>query len=239
MDKGRQLHNRSAATREKENDLLKSLQLADEALIEYAREDNKSGIAELIADRSITFRHLFRDSGNRIFLLIARSELGASIDIASMIGRQDSLIVPFYNLAKIEVALTEFEPAITHYKKALSLTQGGTAIPPNPDNPAQNRPSVAIDIRFHLAQVEYLNGDETALPRMEEEAGKMGGVEEPDDFSKHIWLSGQYLTLAELLKNTDHQKAKEYFLKAKAVIDSDQRLTIRKKEMENLVDSFR
>lgn len=47
------------------------------------------------------------------------------------------------------------------------------------------------------------------------------------------------MKLAELLKDSEPQKAKEYLKKAQEVAQSDEKLVIRKRQIAKLADSFK
>lgn len=55
---------------------------------------------------------------------------------------------------------------------------------------------------------------------------------ELDPFLYNVWVSGAYLRLAKLLKTDNPEESHFYFEKAKKIIDSDNRLVIRKQQLE-------
>lgn len=46
------------------------------------------------------------------------------------------------------------------------------------------------------------------------------------------------MRIAEAIKNDNPEKAKEHLQKAKEIIDSDERLTLHKAQLEKLVQTF-
>mgnify|MGYP001589973461 FL=1 len=99
---GRELHTESSMMRETGGDLLQSLKLSDEALLAYFESLDLQGASEVLADRSITFRHLHQKTGSKSYLLLAKAELVAAVDIAKQSGNFDAVTIPTFELAKVE-----------------------------------------------------------------------------------------------------------------------------------------
>lgn len=58
-------------------------------------------------------------------------------------------------------------------------------------------------------------------------------------YNFHVWLSGAHMRIANVLKTDDPSKAREHLEKAKQIIDSDSRLTLRSKQWEKLTKEFK
>ncbi len=237
--KGRILHVQANQVREIEGNLLKSLQLTDEALIAYQQDGDKQGLSELIAERAGALKHLFQQTGDEDFVIIAKAEMEASVAIASKLGNEDALAIPYFNLAKIEDELNDYTHAVIHYKEAVKRIH----IDPNieeldPNNPAQNRPAMLCYVKAHLHYSENKTGDESALDKLEEVIKELEQAEETDEFIKKVWLSGSLIKLAELLKKSDQEKGREVLKKAEGIIESDERLHLRKGQLEKLKQKF-
>jgi tetratricopeptide (TPR) repeat protein len=233
LSKARQLHQKAHDAREQEQDLLKSLQLFDEAIIQYSEDKDLSGLAECLGDRSYTFKHLFLKTNDKSYLLLARAEQQAALEIAETLNDPRSLTLPLYSLAKIQDELEDYSIAVKNYKKALDtiITDGGDL---DSNSPAHNRPAFKADMEAHLATAEYKSGDESALARLKNIAEVMEEAEELDEYAKAVWLSGVYLNLVDILKDKDQNEAKTYLEKAKKIIDADNRLKLRKEQWEKL-----
>ena len=60
-----------------------------------------------------------------------------------------------------------------------------------------------------------------------------------DSFLLSVWTSGAYLRLAKLLERDDIDESKFYLSKAKEIINSDNRLVIRKQQLESYLESVK
>lgn len=235
---GRQLHAQAAQARES-GDFENALQLSDQAMLAYQQAGDKLGLSELLTDRSITFRHLFEKTGDKDFLLITKAEMEASVEIARRSNNKEALALPIFNLAKVEESLKNYSTAINHYKEAIEQVYATPGInEPNPNSPAHNRPATIPDMKVHLSYSEYKNGDKSALERMEQSLQDLANSPEVDSYAKNTWLSGGYISMAEMLKEDNPEKANEALQKAKEIINSDERLTLRKQQWEKLAQSF-
>jgi len=227
--KGRQIHGEAANARER-GESIESLKLTDEAIKAYQEEGDLLGLAEVLVDRSITFRHLYDASGDKNYLVIAKHEAQAGVEIARKSNQKEALPIPLARLANVQTDLGEFDEATKNYQEAVE------AMSSNP--PSQhNRPAVVVDMKAHLATTEYKSGDKSALERAEKALSELEQTDEAD-YNKHVWVSGAHMRIAEMLINDDPQKAKEHLQKAKEIIDADPSLTIRAQQWEKLAQKF-
>lgn len=245
---GRRLHGLAAQARES-GDHLKSPQFSDEAMLAYQKDKDALGLAELLADRSIAFRHLFDNTQDRNFLLIAKHEILTAVEIAEASGEKQALALPYFNLAKIYETLDQLPEAVNNYRKAVdNLTNN----PPEP----HNRAAIVADFKVHLETCSYKNGDKSALERAEqalqeleqvpvlsdedfEAAGKKLDYNQEVKYNKDVWLSGGHMRIAEMLRKDNPQKAKEHLQKAKEIIDANPELKLRLGQWEKLAAFFK
>lgn len=218
---GRKLHGQAAKAREN-GDHLKALQLEDEAMLAYQKDGDILGFAEIIADRSIVLRHLADETGDKNFLLVAKGEMEASVEIARNSGKQDALSIPLYNLAKVEEELDQYTESINHYQEAIST---------------QTNPIVIADMKVHLATCEYKNGDKSALYKAEQALSELQASNE-EKYDKDVWTSSAHMRIADMLREDNPEKAKEHLQKAKKIIDANPELKLRAEQWKKLVDSF-
>lgn len=239
---GRKIHGEAAIAREKGRSE-EALKLAVDAMVVYQREGDMQGFSEIFAEMFLSARHLFERTGERGFLFFAKNLAQTSVDIARESGQKENLVVPLFNLAKAEESLGFFNEAVKSYKEALDNLEN------NPSK-THHRAAILADFKVHLATCEYRLGDKEALEKVEralseledvpvvEEEGREEGKEldfnEEVSYNKNVWISGGYMRLAEVLKDDDKDKALEYLKKAKEVIDSDSRLTLRANQWEKL-----
>ena len=101
------------------------------------------------------------------------------------------------------------------------------------------------DFKVHLATCEYKQsfstnkaGDESALERAEAALADLESHPDIEGYNQHVWVSGGHMRIAEMLREVNPVKAKEHLQKAKDIIDSDQRLTIRLSQWQKLAEKF-
>ncbi|MBI3984952.1 MAG: hypothetical protein HY344_03355 [Candidatus Levybacteria bacterium] len=219
------LHKKAEEARESE-DFTKALTLCDQALVEYQKEGNVAGFAEVLSSKVLTLRHLYEQTADQKYIILAKHIAKASVEIAQKGDDPKALAIPLFNLGKTQQTLGEYTDAIENIKEAIAnLMQN----PP----PHHNRPSVVLDMTLHLSVCEYKNGDKSALERAEKALLDLAAAEE-DQYEKDVWLSGGYIEIAEMLRADDPQKAKEALQRAKELIDANPKLILRKKQLEKV-----
>ncbi len=231
QSKGRILHGNAAKAREKEQ-FTESLTFNDDALFAYDKENDDLGFSEGLACRSITLRVYGSLHKSKRILTLAKYEMLASVDLARQSGIKESLGIPLYNLAELQEDLGEFDEAVKSYKEAVENMENN---PPE----THKRNSVLADMKVHLATCEYKAGDKTALERAEKALEELKASDDaPNKYSKDVWVAGGYMRIANIIKNDDQNKAREYLEKAKKIIETNPDLTLRKKQWEQLSTSI-
>lgn len=224
----RKIHGQALQARES-GDPLSALKLADQAMVEYQKSGDKLGFAEIHADRALSMRHLWQSSDDASWLICSLHESEAAVDLAQESGDQTALAIPYFNLAKIQEDLADFETAIDSYQEAVKLI---TENPPA----SHDRDGVRADFRIHLAVCELKNGDQSAEERV------LAGIKELEEsnerevskFNFDVWMSGAYLSLAEVLNTAEPDKARRYLANAKEIIETNPKLVVRKDQLEKL-----
>lgn len=228
---GRKVHGQAAQTRENGN-FLEALKLSSEALIAYQKEGDVLGMAEILVDSSITYRHLYDQTEDPNFLIIAEHCAQAGVDIARKSGIKESLAIPLSRLATVQEKLGKLNEAVNSYKEAVENMENN---PPK----EHNRPAVLLDMKVHLTTTEYKTGDKSALERAEKFLQELEATEEISDYNKHVWVSGGHMRIAEMLREDNPEKAREHLQKAKEVIDSDPKLKLRLRQWQKLAATFK
>ena len=223
---GKLLHKKAEDAREKEK-FLDALQFSDQATIAYQKEGNVLGFAEVLSSRFLTLRHLFEQTQDKNFMILAKHTVMAAVEIAKNSNDPKALAIPLFNLGKAHQTLSEYDLAISTFKEAIANMI---------ENPPKehNRSSVITEMIIHLSVCEYKNGDKSALERAEKALIDLATSNEPDKYSKDVWMSGGYMDIAEMLKQDDQDKAKHALNRAKEIIDSNPKLTLRKKQLEKV-----
>lgn len=226
---GRKIHGQAAQARETGKHL-EALKLYDEAILAYQKDGDILGLAEVFADRSIIYRHLFDNTNDKNFLIIGKYEMLASVEMAEKSGSKEALALPYFNLAKVQESLDELPEALENYQKAV---ENMVANPPE----EHNRPAVVADMIIHQSTAEYKNGDKGALKRALAALLDLEGADEPK-YNKDVWLSGAHMRIAQVLKNDDLAKAEEHLQKAKEIIETNLDLKLRQTQLEKLTADF-
>lgn len=218
--KGRLLHIQADQLREK-GEFVKALELLSQAIYAYQQEKLLSKIAECAASQSLSYRHLFDQTGALEYLILAKHAAMAGIDIAKKLQDTKAQAICEYNTGKVSESLGEIDDAISHYKKAIDLG-------------LSDQSAMLSEMKTRLAVAEYKNGDKAAMQRFEDALAELKKAEEKDNYSKNVWLSGAYMHMAEALLPTDNAKAGVLISEAEKIIDSDLRLKLRGKQLEKL-----
>ncbi|MBU1200102.1 hypothetical protein KJ953_01035 [Patescibacteria group bacterium] len=198
---------------------LESLLFADKAILAFQQEKNLLRVAESFAARSITFKLLYRQTHDKLFLVLATSAASTAVSVARHHGEKSSLAIPLFGLAKTQAEAEDHKSAIISYQEAIEIMENQPPV-------EHDKPEVLADMKVHLAVSQYKAGD-TSVTSTIYNAIKV--LESSDlSYERNAWLSGAYMRLAELLKSKDH------LIKAKEIIDSDPRLTIRLKQWTEL-----
>lgn len=231
--KGRALHAQAAQLRE-EGQHLEALKFHDEAMLAYQKDGDLLGMAEVLADRSIVLRHLFEEGEDKSWLLLAKAEMEASVNIAKSSSDKTALAIPLYNLAKVNEELGDFQRSVEIYKEVLGNMENN---PP----PTHDRSAILADMKIHLNYAEYKVGDKSSLDRMLDNIKALENSDEKEisRYNYDVWVSGAYMSLAQMLKEDNPEEARGYLQKAKEIIDSNPDLTLRKKQLEKLSQEFK
>lgn len=205
---------------------LQALIVGDEALLGFAEDKDLLGMAETYAARFISLKHLYLDSQEKAWALLAHHAAQAGVALAKESHQPEALAVPLMNLGKSYELLGEYNQASDVYAQAVESQQL---------HPAEfhNRPAVLLDMQIHQAGAEALSGDSTAVDRIVDLLEQLAKTDEPD-YNKEAWLSGGYMKVAFLLWKTDQVKAEEFLNKARNIIEANSNLKLRKKQLAQL-----
>jgi len=224
--KGRQLHAQALQLRE-QKEFLESLKVGEEALVEYAEDNDTLGFAELLTLQAKTYLHIYDVTNYKPYLLLAKRIGQTAVDIVEESGQNEAKALPYFNLGKISEDAGDLELAVESFRKAVQLMED---FPPE----RHNRKSVLADFKNHLATAEYQTGDKTALEKAEESIKDLETSNDASDYEKHVWLSGAHMRIAKMLQDDDKEKAQGHLKKAREIIDADPELIIRQEQWEKL-----
>jgi len=213
-------------------EFLEALRLSDEALLAYQTEKNVLGIGDILASRSITFRLLWEQTNDQTFLILAKHEVMAGVEIARA-GEKADVIMPLFRLGQVQDELGEFKDAVKSYSEAIEI------FGVNPPK-EHNRKGVLADMQVRLGVSQYRNGDKSALSKILE---AIKDLEESDEktvskYNYDVWLSGAHMKVGEILKSDDPEEARKHLKVAKEIIDGNSDLKLRKRQWEKLNAGF-
>lgn len=220
-------HHHSQAERLRENDKhVESLKELDYAIVLYQEDKDYLGICEALQSRVLTFKHLYFLTRDTAFASIAQKEAEASLEIAQQNSLREKLSSCYFRLGEVAMIFEDFPKAIKWFQKALEDYQGSL--------------SEKGDYRYHLGEALYRNGQKEEGKKIIFEALEeiRKGAPEVDPFLVHVWESGLNMKLADLLKLDEPEKAREHLDKARKIANSDQKLIIRRRQIEELAKKF-
>ena len=229
---GRKLHGKAEGARE-EGRFLDALEFTDKATIAYQKNRDLLGLAEVQASRQSTFKQLYRQTGDKNYLILEKNAAKAAVEIAEESGVKEALAIPYHNLGKYYEESGNHKKAAKFFRKALENMKNN---PPK----IHNRLGVIADIKGHLYASEYMAGDKSALEGAEQSLNELenSGEDKISQYNFDVWLSGAYIRIAQMLRKNNHQKAKEHLYKAKDIIDINPNLKLRKEQWEKLAKGF-
>lgn len=229
----RRIHGQAATAREA-GESLKALKLDQEALLQYIKDEDKLGLAEIHAEMAIVYGHIAAEQNDPFFKqalrIDARNTCRSGVEIAELSGDKTALAIPYLRLGKAHEELGETGDAVTAYKKAVANMEQN---PPS----THDRPAVLADMRIHLHTAEYKNGDATGLEKALSALNDLESTDEPQ-YNKAVWMSGAHMRIANMLQEDDLETAKKHLQLAKGIIDSNPDLKIRLSQWEKLAKDF-
>lgn len=218
-------HHKSEVAREEDRHL-ESLQLIEEAFIEYQKENNHEGISRALQSRCLTYKHLFLLSKDKSYAVMGKKDAEASLEIAQIFNIDNVLGSAYFRLGEMAMLFEKYAEATDFYQKSLDNYTGTNC--------------EKGDYRYHLGQAIYRSGNkekgiEVILEGLKEIQDNRADV---NSFLANVWESGVYIRLAELSEDANIGKAREYIQKAKTIVDSDAKLIIRKRQVEKLIEEL-
>ncbi len=218
-------HHKANVARE-EDKHLEALKLMDEALIEYSRKNDNRGIAMAIADRALTYKHLFLLSSQKVFAILMKKDAETCLDIAQNFNLRELYGVVYFRLGEADMLFGDYGKATDNYRKSLENCTGTNA--------------ERGDYKYHLGEAVYKTGEKEEGMRLLLEGLReiQENKDEINDFIEHVWESGCYMRLAELLREDKPSQAKMYLKKAQEIAKSDEKLIIRRRQIAKLAKTF-
>lgn len=225
MSDANKLRERGERLRE-DTKFLEALHILDEAIIEFQKNGDYNGLIMTLKDRSLTWLHLYNYTQDEIYAILSKKDAESMVDIASHKKIKSSLAISYFTLAKSNVLLKDYSSAIDNYQKALDHHKGTM--------------SERGDYRYHLGEALCLTGNNKhGIPLLKEGLSEIRqGRDEVDKFLANIWESRCLMILAQFLEDNNPEEARKYAMESKKIIDSDDRLVILNKQLNELLTSL-
>ena len=221
MPTTQELHQQAERFREQDRHL-EALKLYEEVVVAYRQEKNYSDLVEALGGRCLTYKHLFLLTDDVSMAIVANHSAIASLEIAQRFKLNNKIYRCHFRLGEMAMLFKDYQVAIDHYQQALSLY-------PRPE-------AERGDFQYHLGEAQYQAG-----LKQEGKKNLIDGVKEiekhqttTDSFVFNVWRSGGYMRLAQALWTDSPVEASRYLDQAQSIIQSDDRLIIRKRQLEEL-----
>lgn len=196
-----------------------AIDLYNQAIVLYQKEKDFSNMLGALTGRLLSWKHLFYATEDKIYALFVKKEAELMLDVAQEYNLLARLYLIHFLNGTSALLLNDYNSAEKEFSKAVELY---------PTEHAEKGDWIA-----HLGDAMYRNGKK-------EEGQKtiLRGVEiikdrasQIDSFLFNVWVSGAYLRLAKLLKTDNPEESQCFLARSKAIIDSDDRLVIRKQQL--------
>jgi tetratricopeptide (TPR) repeat protein len=206
-----------------EGQSLKAIDVYNQAIVRYQEDKDYANMIGALTGRLLSWKHLFYKTEDKIYAIFVKKEAEAMLEIAKEHQLLDRIYLIHFLNGTSAILLKDYPVAEKEFGQAVELY---------PNDNAEKGDWIA-----HLGEAIYRNG--------RKEEGKkliLQGVQiieekssQIDSFIFNVWVSGAYLRLAKLLKPDNLEESQIFLSKAKKIIDSDDRLVIRKQQLESFI----
>lgn len=220
-----EMHRKSEELRESDKHV-EALQFIEKAIIGYQREKNYEGLSRALQSRFLIYKHLFLLTKDEAFAILGQKDAESSLAIAQKYNLFHVFSSCYFRLGESAMLFKDYKNAVNNYQRAVDKYEGSK--------------SEKGDYRYHLGEALYRSGE-----KIKGEAVMLQGLKEiqsnaneVDSFLIHVWESGCYMKLAELLKEAKPKEAGEYLESAREIAQSDKKLIIRRRQIGDLSKKF-
>lgn len=204
-----------------------ALNTFNKVLLLAQKEHNHERIVQAFADRAIAYRHMFEDTGDVLFAVLARKDAETMFELVKTWGVSERLHTAYYLLGQGALLFQDYKDAENFFFKSLRYFKG---------NPAEKG-----SWRYHWAKALYMTGEKKkallAFAQAISEITK--NKAQTENILYNVYLSGAYAHYAFVLAKEKKPEAKKYYTLAKEIIHSDKRLLVRKKQWQEYEKQFK
>ncbi len=195
---------------------LEAINVYNHLIVNLQKEHKDLEMVPALTGRLLSWKHLFYETDARIYAIMVEKQAEAISEIVP----KERKFLAHYLLGTAATLLDKQKKAEVEFSRALQLYP--------------NDSSERGDWMTHLGDAMYRNGKKKLGKKTILEG--IGVIQlnsdHRDDFLINVWLSGAYLRLAKLLKSDSPQESAKYLEQAREIIENDERLVIRKKQLE-------
>jgi tetratricopeptide (TPR) repeat protein len=203
-----------------EGQSLKAIDIYNQAIVRYQEDKDYANMIGALTGRLLSWKHLFYKTEDKIYAIFVKKEAEAMLEIAQEYQLLDRIYLIHFLNGTSAILLKDYAVAQKEFGQAVELY---------PNDNAEKGDWIA-----HLGEAIYRNGrkDEgkklilQGVQIIEEKSSQI------DSFLFNVWVSGAYLRLAKLLKPDNPEESQFFLNKARKIIDSDNRLVIRKQQLD-------
>jgi len=208
-------HQQAEDLREQEK-FTEALDVYTKVIKNYYTELNYSGVVDALGGQSLTYKHLYLVDPQEKYLQLCRGSAQSSLEIAKQHHQDDLLFRCYFNLGEVDMLAKDYQSAVDNYQHSFDLI---------PNNSVEKCRALS-----HLAEAQYYNGEKLNVNK-----NLIKSLDilhryrsQVDDYTANVWETGILMKLAAI---TNDQK---YITASEKIIDSDDRLIIRKRQLEEL-----
>lgn len=203
-----------------EGQSLKAIDIYNQAIAHYQIDKDYANMMGALTGRLLSWKHLFYKTEDKVYAFFVKKEAEAMLEILNEHKLIERLYLIHFLNGTSAILLKNYPTAEKEFSQAIKLY---------PRDHAEKG-----DWTAHLGEAIYRNGRKEegkkmilqGIQKIQENSSKI------DSFLFHVWVSGAYLRLAKLLKPDNIEESQFFLYQAKKIIDSDERLVIRKQQLE-------
>ena len=215
------IHQKAEKLREEEK-FDEALKLYDRVIWGYGKEKNMAGVAEALQGKVLTYKHKYARKRNEQYLKMAKGCAKSSLEIIDKYKIKDMYASGYFRMGEVCRLSNDYNEAVKNFDKAYKLA---------------GKNKERGDYLYHLGEAVCKNGKKILGKRKIIEGMKLIEKDKSrlDSFIYNVWLSGANLRLGQIfIEEKNEKEANKYINRAKEIIDIDERLVIRKKQLEEI-----
>ena len=211
---------------------LEALKVLEQVIVGYIDADNLVRAAEAWCSKCLTYRHLYERTTNPGHRILAREAARTAIALAQESGIGPALVQPYLHLGEVQHKLDK-QPslAVQSYAQAKAALAEGA-----PEG--HQREVLQENIQLQEAYARLDMGDTSGPQLVHAAIARLENLSVLPDYVRAVWISGAYMKLAEALRSSQPEQAREALEKAKEIIDSRDDMKLRRGQWERIAAQF-